>query len=33
MDQIGLDGLDLILKEFWPDIRQKFFDRHHNSGH
>jgi hypothetical protein len=27
-EQIGLDGLDLILKELWPDIRQKFFQRH-----
>jgi hypothetical protein len=33
--QMGLDGLDLVLKEFWPDIKQKFFERHQgaNTGH
>jgi hypothetical protein len=33
--QMGLDGLDLVLKEFWPDIKQKFFERHQgaHTGH
>jgi hypothetical protein len=26
--QIGNDALSDVLKEFWPDIKHKFFDRH-----
>jgi hypothetical protein len=26
--QIGNDSLSNVLKEFWPDIKHKFFDRH-----
>jgi hypothetical protein len=26
--QIGLDGLGLVLKEFWPDIKRAVFERH-----
>jgi hypothetical protein len=32
--QIGLDGLGLVLKEFWPDVKHDLFERHHAaSGH
>jgi hypothetical protein len=32
--QIGLDGLGLVLKEFWPDVKQGLFERHHAApGH
>jgi len=27
--QIGSDGASNLLKEFWPDIKQRFFVRHH----
>jgi hypothetical protein len=26
--QMGLDGLDFVMKEFWPDLKQKFFEHH-----
>jgi hypothetical protein len=27
IEQCGIDGLSQVLKEFWPDIRHKFFER------
>jgi hypothetical protein len=27
IEQCGLDGIAQVLKEFWPDIKQKFFER------
>jgi hypothetical protein len=30
--QIGLDGAALVLKEFWPDVERKFFERHQPAG-
>ena len=29
--QIGLDGLALVLKEFWPDVKQKIFERNQSA--
>jgi hypothetical protein len=26
LEQCGLDGLSQVLKEFWPDIKKKFFE-------
>jgi hypothetical protein len=26
--QIGIDAASQVLKEFWPDIKRKFFQRH-----
>jgi hypothetical protein len=26
--QIGLDGLANVLKEFWPDVKHRLFERH-----
>jgi hypothetical protein len=35
LEQCGIDGLSQVLKEFWPDIKHKFFERSEaaNSGH
>ena len=33
VEQCSLDGVSQVLKEFWPDIRQKFFERSPNPGH
>lgn len=30
--QIGLDGAALVLKEFWPDVEHKLFERHQPAG-
>jgi hypothetical protein len=30
--QVGLDGAALILKEFWPDVEHKLFERHQPAG-
>jgi len=27
VEQVGIDALSQVLKEFWPDIRQKFFHK------
>jgi len=27
-EQIGIDSFSQILKEFWPDVKRKFFQRH-----
>ena len=27
-EQIGIDAVSQVLKEFWPDIKRKFFQRH-----
>jgi len=35
-EQCGIDGLSQVLKEFWPDLKHKFFERHPpdpNQGH
>jgi hypothetical protein len=29
-EQIGIDSASQILKEFWPDVKRKFFERHKN---
>jgi hypothetical protein len=29
--QIGLDGMADVLKEFWPDVKHRLFER--GSGH
>jgi hypothetical protein len=28
--QIGTDALSNVLKEFWPDVKKKFLNRHHS---
>jgi hypothetical protein len=35
MEQCSLDGFAQVLKEFWPDVKQKFFEhpKGSNSGH
>jgi hypothetical protein len=33
VEQCSLDGISQVLKEFWPDIKQKFFERSPNQGH
>src|ERR1041385_6718596 len=33
VEQCSLDGVAQVLKEFWPDIKQKFFERSPNPGH
>ena len=35
IEQCGLDGIAQVLKEFWPDIKQKFFEHSQspNPGH
>ena len=33
VEQCALDGVSQVLKEFWPDIKQKFFERSPPSGH
>lgn len=30
--QIGLDGLALVMKEFWPDVKQKVFEHKPSPG-
>jgi len=35
-EQCGIDGLSQVLKEFWPDLKRKFFEHHpqdSNQGH
>jgi hypothetical protein len=32
VEQCGIDGISQVLKEFWPDIKHKFFDRGQNSS-
>jgi hypothetical protein len=29
--QIGTDSISNVLKEFWPDIKRKYFNKHHNN--
>jgi len=31
-EQIGIDSVSQILKEFWPDIKRKFFQRHKDTA-
>jgi hypothetical protein len=30
--QIGIDAISQVLKEFWPDIKRKWFQRHDQDG-
>jgi hypothetical protein len=30
--QIGTDAISQVLKEFWPDVKRKYFTKHANSG-
>jgi len=32
IEQIGIDSASQVLKEFWPDIKHKLFQRHQNSA-
>lgn len=32
VEQCVIDGLSQVLKEFWPDIKQKFLERHKATG-
>jgi hypothetical protein len=29
--QIGTDSISNVLKEFWPDVKRKYFNKHHNN--
>jgi hypothetical protein len=29
--QIGTDAISQILKEFWPDVKRKYFAKHANN--
>ena len=32
IEQIGIDSVSQILKEFWPDVKHKFFQRHKDTA-
>jgi hypothetical protein len=32
VEQCGIDRLSQVLKEFWPDIKHKFFERTQSAG-
>jgi hypothetical protein len=32
LEQCATDGISQVLKEFWPDIKQKFFHRKPPAG-
>lgn len=31
-EQVGTDAISQVLKEFWPDVKRKFFQRHENTA-
>jgi len=31
-EQVGIDSVSQILKEFWPDVKRKFFQRHKDTA-
>ena len=31
-EQVGTDAISQVLKEFWPDVKRKFFHRHENTA-
>jgi hypothetical protein len=32
VEQCGIDGISQVLKEFWPDIKHKFFEHTQSGG-
>jgi hypothetical protein len=32
VEQCAIDGIGQVMKEFWPDIKEKFFDKKKASG-
>ncbi len=32
VEQIGIDSVSQVLKEFWPDIKRKMFQRHNDAA-
>jgi len=32
IEQIGIDSASQVLKEFWPDVKRKFFQHHQNNA-
>jgi hypothetical protein len=32
VEQVGTDAISQVLKEFWPDVKRKFFHRHENTA-
>jgi hypothetical protein len=32
VEQCAIDGIGQVMKEFWPDIKEKFFKSHKSAG-
>ena len=32
-EQIGIDAASQVLKEFWPDLKRKFFEHHKDEAY